>query len=162
MVDQRGGQRPQRPAAFEGAWGGDRHGAIPRGTGAGHGQPGHRVGDDAGLADVVDPVRLADLVRLNCVAVVALTARFLPAMVARGHGAVVNVASTAAFQPLPHMAVYGASKAFVLSFSEALWAGGAPGGRVARLGAGPGRSRSTGGATRCWPVAGACCPGGCW
>ncbi|WP_163554058.1 SDR family NAD(P)-dependent oxidoreductase [Candidatus Frankia alpina] len=69
-----------------------------------------------------DPVRLADLVRLNCVAVVALTARFLPAMVAHGHGAVVNVASTAAFQPLPHMAVYGASKAFVLSFSEALWA----------------------------------------
>ncbi|KJE25211.1 short-chain dehydrogenase of unknown substrate specificity [Frankia torreyi] len=69
-----------------------------------------------------DPVRLADLVRLNCVAVVALTARFLPAMVARGQGAVVNVASTAAFQPLPHMAVYGASKAFVLSFSEALWA----------------------------------------
>ncbi len=69
-----------------------------------------------------DPVRLADLVRLNCVAVVALTARFLPAMVARGHGAVVDVASTAAFQPLPHMAVYGASKAFVLSSSEALWA----------------------------------------
>ncbi|WP_261571227.1 SDR family NAD(P)-dependent oxidoreductase [Frankia gtarii] len=75
-----------------------------------------------------DPVRLADQVRLNCVAVVALTARFLPAMVARGQGAVVNVASTAAFQPLPHMAVYGASKAFVLSFSEALWAEARPAG----------------------------------
>ncbi|WP_261562899.1 SDR family NAD(P)-dependent oxidoreductase, partial [Frankia tisae] len=81
---------------------------------AGFGTHGDLVG--------ADPVRLADQVRLNCVAVVALTARFLPAMVARGQGAVVNVASTAAFQPLPHMAVYGASKAFVLSFSEALWA----------------------------------------
>jgi short-subunit dehydrogenase len=42
-------------------------------------------------------------------------------MVGAGHGAVVNVASTAAFQPVPNMAVYAATKAFVLSFTEALW-----------------------------------------
>lgn len=40
----------------------------------------------------------------------------------RGSGAIINIASTAAFQPIPHMATYGASKAFVLSFTEALWA----------------------------------------
>ncbi len=50
-----------------------------------------------------------------------LTARFLPSMTAAGHGVVINVASTAGFQPTPGMAVYGATKAFVLSFSEALW-----------------------------------------
>ena len=55
-------------------------------------------------------------------AVVELAHAFLPGMVARGEGAVVNVASTAAFQPMPYMSVYGASKAFVLSFSQALWA----------------------------------------
>lgn len=61
-------------------------------------------------------------IQLNCVSLVSLTGRLLPGMVARGHGGVINVASTAAFQPIPTMAVYGASKAFVLSFSEALWA----------------------------------------
>ncbi len=59
---------------------------------------------------------------LNVAAVVDLTHRFLPAMLARRSGSIINVASTAAFQPIPYMAVYGASKAFVLSFSEALWA----------------------------------------
>ena len=59
---------------------------------------------------------------LNVAALVDLTHRFLPAMLARGSGAIINVASTAAFQPIPYMAVYGATKAFVLSFSEALWA----------------------------------------
>lgn len=69
--------------------------------------------------------RLEDLrrqVAVNVGAVVELTHALLPAMLDRGEGAVVNVASTAAFQPDPYMAVYGASKAFVLSFSEALWA----------------------------------------
>ena len=61
-------------------------------------------------------------VMLNVVALVRLTHLFLPAMVERGQGTVVNIASAAAFQPAPYMAVYGASKAFVLSFSEALWA----------------------------------------
>lgn len=59
-------------------------------------------------------------VRLNVEALVALTDRFAPAMLARGRGGIINVASTAAFQPVPYMAVYGATKAFVLSFSEAL------------------------------------------
>ncbi|MFI5915121.1 SDR family NAD(P)-dependent oxidoreductase [Dactylosporangium sp. NPDC051541] len=68
-----------------------------------------------------DPARLQAQIQLNCAAVVDLTTRFLPAMTARGRGAVVNVASTAAFQPVAHMAVYSASKAFVLAFTEALW-----------------------------------------
>jgi uncharacterized protein len=62
------------------------------------------------------------MVHLNVEALVALCGLYLPRMVARRSGAVVNVASAAAFQPLPHFAVYAASKAFVLSFSEALWA----------------------------------------
>ena len=61
-------------------------------------------------------------IALNVAAVVDLTHAFLPVMLARGEGAVLNVASTAAFQPTPYLAVYGATKAFVLSFSEALWA----------------------------------------
>jgi short-subunit dehydrogenase len=60
-------------------------------------------------------------IQLNCGTLVELTALFMPAMVKAGHGLVINVASTAAFQPTPGMAVYGASKAFVLSFTEALW-----------------------------------------
>jgi short-subunit dehydrogenase len=62
------------------------------------------------------------MVHLNVEAVVALTHWYLPRMVARGGGAIVNIASAAAFQPLPYFATYAASKAFVLSFSEALWA----------------------------------------
>jgi uncharacterized protein len=59
---------------------------------------------------------------VNAAAVVQLTHLFLPGMVKRKEGTIVNVASTAAFQPVPFSAVYGATKAFVLSFSEALWA----------------------------------------
>lgn len=61
-----------------------------------------------------------DLVQLNVIAVTALTRLFVPTMVARGRGRVLNVASAAAFQPTPSLAVYGASKAFVLSLSESL------------------------------------------
>jgi short-subunit dehydrogenase len=64
--------------------------------------------------------RLLEIVDVNSRAVVELTGRLLPGMIERNHGAVVNVASTAAFQPVPFLAVYGASKAFVLSFTEAL------------------------------------------
>ena len=60
-------------------------------------------------------------IQLNCGTLVDLTARFLPSMTEAGHGVVINVASTAGFQPTPGMAVYGATKAFVLSFTEALW-----------------------------------------
>lgn len=58
---------------------------------------------------------------LNVLAVVDLTHLFLPEMLKRKSGVIINVASTAAFQPLPNMAVYGATKAFVLSFTQALW-----------------------------------------
>ena len=59
-------------------------------------------------------------VRTNVEAVVDLTGRWLPGMCERGRGAVLNTASTSAFQPIPGNATYAASKAFVLSFSEAL------------------------------------------
>jgi hypothetical protein len=65
--------------------------------------------------------RQEKMVAVNCTSLVALTRLFLPDMVAQGRGGVLNVASTAAFQPVAYMSVYGATKAFVLSFSEALW-----------------------------------------
>src|SRR3954465_2888694 len=58
--------------------------------------------------------------QLNVVTLTHLTKRFLPGMLARGRGGVLNVGSTAGFQPGPLMAVYYATKAYVLSFSEAL------------------------------------------
>jgi short-subunit dehydrogenase len=60
------------------------------------------------------------MVRTNIEAVVHLCGEYVPAMVERGDGAVMNVASTAAFQPLARQATYSASKAFVLAFTEAL------------------------------------------
>lgn len=62
----------------------------------------------------------AEMLRVNVVALTELTHSLLAGMVARGSGRILNVASTAAFQPGPGMAVYYASKAYVLSFSEAL------------------------------------------
>jgi uncharacterized protein len=76
----------------------------------------------AGPVAEADPTRLAAQLPVNCTALVEVTARFLPAMVARRSGVVVNVASVAALQPVPGLAVYAATKAFVLSFTEALWA----------------------------------------
>ena len=64
--------------------------------------------------------KLDEMVLVNVLALTQLTRLFLPGMVERGHGYILNVASTAAFQPGPLMAVYYASKAFALSFSEAL------------------------------------------
>lgn len=61
-----------------------------------------------------------EMLQVNVVALLELTRRLLPGMLARGRGRVLNVASTAAFQPGPLMAVYYATKACVLSFSEAL------------------------------------------
>jgi short-subunit dehydrogenase len=60
------------------------------------------------------------MVRTNVEAVVALTAHYLPLMEARGRGAVLNLGSLIAFQPVPFQATYGATKAFVLSFTDAL------------------------------------------
>jgi short-subunit dehydrogenase len=67
-----------------------------------------------------DPERELEQVRVLVEAVVALSSAFIPAMVERGRGAVLNVASTAAMQPLPYSAGYSAAKAYVLTFSEAL------------------------------------------
>jgi short-subunit dehydrogenase len=80
---------------------------------AGYGTAGAFAGSDAATQ--------LGMIDLNVRALVELTHCFWPAMLARGRGGVLNVASTAAFQPGPLMAVYYASKAFVLSFSEALW-----------------------------------------
>lgn len=67
-------------------------------------------------------VDLAEMVQVNVSAVVRLTRLLLPGMLARKRGGILNLASTAAYQPGPTMAVYFASKAFVLSFSEGLYA----------------------------------------
>lgn len=80
--------------------------------------------NNAGFAYVGDvhehPAEQVGMVRVNIEALVELTGAFVPAMVERGRGAVINVASIAAFQPIPAQATYAATKAFVLSFSEAL------------------------------------------
>lgn len=62
-----------------------------------------------------------DMMQVNMIALVHLTRLYLPGMRQRGTGGVLNVASTAAFQPGPLMAIYYASKAFVLSFTEAIF-----------------------------------------
>lgn len=80
---------------------------------AGFGTYGPVAGEDA--------TRIANEVALNVGAVVDITRAALPDMVTRDFGIIVNVASTAAFQPLSNFAVYAATKAFVLSFTEALW-----------------------------------------
>ncbi len=79
---------------------------------AGFGLSGAVVDQDAG--------ELGRMIELNCRALVELCHAVLPGMIQMRSGGILNVASTAAFQPGPHMAVYYASKAFVLSFSEAL------------------------------------------
>jgi short-subunit dehydrogenase len=80
---------------------------------AGYGTAGAFAGsDEANQLGMID---------LNVRALVELTHIYWPQMLERGRGGVLNVASTAAFQPGPLMAIYYASKAFVLSFSEALW-----------------------------------------
>jgi short-subunit dehydrogenase len=74
---------------------------------------------DTGDVSATHRERIVSMVRLNCEALLDLQARFTPAMVKRGRGAVINVASTAAFQPIPGTATYAATKAFVLSLTEA-------------------------------------------
>ncbi|HET9459181.1 MAG TPA: SDR family oxidoreductase [Sphingomicrobium sp.] len=73
-----------------------------------------------GRLDKADPKRLREMVDLNCGALTELCRAALPGMVERRSGAILNVASTAAFQPGPGMAVYFATKAYVLSLTEAL------------------------------------------
>jgi short-subunit dehydrogenase len=69
-----------------------------------------------------EPARDAEQVRLNCEAVVTLSHAFLPQMVEQGRGGIINVASSAGMQPIPYESVYAASKAFVISFTDALYA----------------------------------------
>jgi short-subunit dehydrogenase len=69
----------------------------------------------------LDLERELGMIDLNVRALVDLTHRFLVPMRERKSGSIINVASTAGFQPVPYMATYAATKAFVLSFSEALW-----------------------------------------
>jgi short-subunit dehydrogenase len=73
-----------------------------------------------GPVSTADPATQLALVRTDVEAVVHLCTLFVPAMVERRSGAVLNVASTAAYQPVPGQAAYGASKAFVLSYTHAL------------------------------------------
>ena len=75
-------------------------------------------GDSAAVHEG-DRERLVEMVALNCEALLDLQARYTPAMAERGRGAVINVASMAAFQPIPGTSTYAATKAFVLSLSEA-------------------------------------------
>lgn len=81
--------------------------------------------NNAGLATIgpqfrANPADELNVIEVDTAAVVELCVRFLPAMVARGRGAVLNVASVGAFGPVPGQAVYGAAKAFVLSYTHAL------------------------------------------
>jgi uncharacterized protein len=77
------------------------------------------VGDFGPFAEA-DPAKTVGMIQLNVVALTELCRAYLPQMLGRGSGRVMNVASTAAFQPGPLMAVYYATKAYVLSFSEAI------------------------------------------
>jgi short-subunit dehydrogenase len=81
--------------------------------------------NNAGVMDMgsfveIDVEHHERLLQLNVVVLASLTRRLLPSMVARGSGRILNVASTSAFQPIPSLALYAASKSFVLSLSESL------------------------------------------
>jgi uncharacterized protein len=69
-----------------------------------------------------DPARFRSLIDVNISASTELTTLLMPEMVARGHGTVVNIASTGGYMPAPYLAVYAATKAYVVSFTQALWA----------------------------------------
>ena len=67
-----------------------------------------------------EPQKLNNLLQLNIQSLVNMTQQFVNPMISRGHGKIVNVGSIASFMPTPNFAAYGASKAFVLSFSEGI------------------------------------------
>lgn len=86
----------------------------------------HTLVNNAGFANIgelstLDAAKLTSELEVNVVALAQLTRAVVPQMLGRGRGAVINVSSTAGFQPVPTMASYAASKAFVLNFSTALW-----------------------------------------
>jgi len=83
--------------------------------------------NNAGFAVVgefekTDPQQVLKMIQLNMTALTDLTYRFLPDMLERQHGAIINLSSVAAFQPVAYMGAYAASKSYVLHFSESLWA----------------------------------------
>ncbi|MEX0717134.1 MAG: SDR family oxidoreductase [Planctomycetaceae bacterium] len=75
-----------------------------------------------GEVERTDPGRALEMIRLNISALTELTYLVLPGMLERGHGAIVNLSSVAGFQPVAYMGAYAAGKAYVLHFSEALFA----------------------------------------
>ncbi len=72
--------------------------------------------------EATDTQRVLDMLQVNMTSLTELTYAVLPTMLAREHGAIINVASVAAFQPVAFMGPYAASKSYVLHFTEALWA----------------------------------------
>lgn len=95
-----------------------------------------------------DAAAIAEEINVNVIALTQLTRLFVGPMIERGRGAIINIASTAAYQPVPNMSVYAATKAYVLSFTEALW-GELQGTGVSALAVSPG-----GTATEFFEVAG--------
>jgi hypothetical protein len=92
----------------------------------------------AGFFQDLEEEALLRLVDLNVRAVVDLTRRFLPDMLARGRGGVLNVSSVEGFMPVPYQATYAATKAFMISFSRALaWEVFGSGVRVCTVAPGP-------------------------
>lgn len=88
-----------------------------------------------------DPALIEREIAVDVTALVSITRAFLPPMIERGRGAIINVASTASYQPVPGMAVYSASKAFVRTFTEAVWHEARPAGvKVLSLSPGPTRT----------------------
>lgn len=75
-----------------------------------------------GEIESTTPEEIQRLLNLNIATLTDLTYRVLPGMLERGHGAILNIASVAAFQPVAFMGAYAASKSYVLHFSEAIWA----------------------------------------
>ncbi len=73
-----------------------------------------------------DGEKQTQMLQLNVIALVDLTHKYLPLMRERRSGNIINISSIAGFQPMPYFSVYAASKAFVLNFSEALWAENKP------------------------------------
>ena len=81
---------------------------------------GARIVPDNGAFAAMPDQRHQELIDLNVSGLTSMLAHFLPPMLARGHGRILNVASIAAFQPVPTLATYAATKAYVLSLTESL------------------------------------------
>ncbi|WP_068783559.1 SDR family NAD(P)-dependent oxidoreductase [Paenibacillus phocaensis] len=75
-----------------------------------------------GIFNEIPAGRLNQEIQLNITSLTELTHKFIGSMIKRNEGVIINVSSMTAFQPAPYMAAYGATKAYVLSFTEALWA----------------------------------------